>query len=139
MIANEIYLGFDFGFRRVGVAVGQAITATARPLTTLNAQQGVPNWPEVGQLIQQWQPCALIIGLPTTLEGNKQYTTKPAQQFAQQLRDKFALPTHLVDERLTTKEARARTFSRGGYKKLKKTEIDAIAATLILEQWLNER
>lgn len=135
-MSNTVFLGFDFGFKRIGVAVGQSITLSARPLTTLAASQGNPDWQAIQQLITQWQPSALIVGLPKTIDNKKQYTTKPAKQFAQQLRDRFDRPVHLVDERLTTKEARANVFASGGYKKLKKSEIDAHAAAIILEQWL---
>ncbi len=135
-MSNIVYLGFDFGYRRIGVAVGQTITASARPLTTLRANQGCPNWQEVTKLIQQWNPAELIVGLPTTINGKIQYTTEPAKQFAEQLHQIFGLPVHLVDERLTTKEARSNIFEQGGYKQLKKSEVDAYAAALILEQWL---
>lgn len=133
---NEVYLGFDFGYKRIGVAVGQVITQSARPLTTLDAKQGVPDWQMIGKLIKEWFPLALIVGLPTCLDDSEQYTTPAARNFAKQLRTRFALPVHLVDERLTTVEARAQLFAAGGYRKLKNTQIDSIAASLILEQWL---
>lgn len=133
---NLVYLGFDFGYRRIGIAVGQAITSSARPLTTIAANQGQPNWEVVSKLIQQWKPAELVVGLPTTIEGKKQYTTEPAKQFAEQLHQTYGLPVHLVDERLTTKEARSKIYEQGGYKRLKNAEIDAYAAALILEQWL---
>ena len=137
-MSKAVYLGFDFGFRRIGVAVGQAVTLSARPLTTLKANQGQPEWQVVKKLIQEWQPAELVVGLPTTMDGKSQYTTKPAKQFADQLQQISGLPVHLVDERLTTKEARANIFDAGGFKKLNKSEIDAYAAALILEQWLQQ-
>ncbi|WP_367606382.1 Holliday junction resolvase RuvX [Legionella sp. W05-934-2] len=137
-MSNVIYLGFDFGYSRIGVAVGQSITASARPLTTLKANQGQPDWQEITKLIKQWRPAELVVGLPTTIAGKAQYTTDPAKQFAKHLREDYGLPVHLVDERLTTKEARANLFDVGGYKELKKAEIDAHAAALILEQWLRD-
>lgn len=136
---NLVYLGFDFGYSRIGVAVGQAITSSARPLTTLTANQGQPDWSAVTKLIQQWNPAELVVGLPTTIDGKTQYTTEPAKHFAEQLRQAYDLPVHLVDERLTTKEARSKIYEQGGYKRLKKAEVDAYAAALILEQWLLEQ
>lgn len=136
---NVVYLGFDFGYRRIGVAVGQAITASARPLTTLKAEQGQPDWQAVTKLIKQWHPAELVVGLPTTIAGKSQYTTNPAKQFAKRLQQEYGLPVHLVDERLTTKEARTNLFDSGGYKQLKKAEVDAHAAALILEQWLQNQ
>lgn len=133
-----MYLAFDFGYKRIGTAVGQAITKRARPLITLAALSGVPDWKEVKKLINEWQPEALIVGLPTTVDDTALYTTNAAKQFALQLQEQFDLPVHLVDERMTTVEARSQLFARGGYRYLKKTSVDNLAACLILEQWMNE-
>lgn len=133
---NLVCLGFDFGYKRIGVAVGQSITGTATPLKTVRAQQGIPDWYEIDQLVREWQPKALVVGLPTCIDETELYTTEPAKTFAKSLENHYQLPVHLVDERLTTIEARERLFAQGGYRKLKKTEIDCIAACIILEQWL---
>ncbi len=132
-----IYLGFDFGFKRIGVAVGQTLTGTASPLSTLDAKLGVPNWAEVEKLLNQWSPLALVVGLPTCIDDTEQYTTAASKGFARQLRRRFSLPVHRVDERLTTVEARAYLFAEGGYRNIKNSEIDSIAACIILEQWLH--
>lgn len=133
---SPVYLGFDFGFKRIGVAVGQLLTCSASPLATLNAQMGVPDWNSIAKLITQWVPQALIVGLPTCINGNKLYTTSAARRFAKELHQRFVLPVHLVDERLTTVAAREQLFAQGGYRKIKKSEVDSIAACVILEQWL---
>lgn len=133
-----IYLGFDFGYRRIGVAAGQQLTKSASPLATLGAKLGIPDWAIVEKLMNQWRPIAFIVGLPTCIDGSEQYTTAAARQFAHQLHMRFNKPAHLVDERLSTKEARAHLFARGGFKKLKQSEIDSIAACIILEQWLQQ-
>ncbi|KTD47058.1 Holliday junction resolvase [Legionella rubrilucens] len=133
---DGVYLGFDFGYKRIGVAVGQTVTLSARPLPTLAARQGIPDWQLVTRLIEQWQPQALIVGLPTCIDGSEQYTTPLARHFAKQLKKRFSLPVHLVDERLTTVEARSQLFAEGGYRKLKNSQIDSTAACIILEQWL---
>jgi putative Holliday junction resolvase len=132
-----VYLGFDFGYKRIGVAVGQRLTCSARPLATLAAKQGIPDWNVVAKVIAQWCPQALIVGIPTCIDDTELYTTAAARRFAKQLRKQFAIEVHLVDERLSTVEARGHLFEQGGYKKIKKTEIDGIAASIILEQWLN--
>ncbi len=132
------YLGFDFGYKRIGVAVGQSLTGNASPLSTLAAKHGTPEWATIAKLLEQWQPQALIVGIPTCIDGSALYTTKAARFFANQLNKRFALPVHLVDERLSTVEAREQVFAQGGYRKLKNTEIDSIAACIILEQWLHE-
>lgn len=133
---DGVYLGFDFGYKRIGVAVGQGLTASASPLSTLEAKLGVPNWDTVNKLLNQWKPLALIVGLPTCIDDSEQYTTAAARGFARQLRKRFALSVHLVDERLSTVEARARLFAKGGYRKIKNSQVDSIAACIILEQWL---
>lgn len=131
-----VYLGFDFGYKRIGVAIGQQITCSARPLSTLDARLGIPNWALVEKIINEWRPQALIVGLPTCIDDSEQYTTIAARTFARQLKKRFRLPVHLVDERLSTVEARAQLFAEGGYRKIKNTEVDSIAASIILEQWL---
>ena len=131
-----IYLGFDFGYKRIGVAVGQQLTCSASPLMTLDAKLGVPDWAIVQTLINQWRPHALIVGLPTCIDGTEQYTTAASRGFARQLRKRFERPVHLVDERLSTMEARAHLFAEGGFRKIKQSEVDSIAACVILEQWL---
>lgn len=133
---SKVYIGFDFGYKRIGLAVGQRLTCSASPLNTLNATQGIPNWDAVQRIINQWNPDALIVGLPTCIDGSELYTTAAARRFAQQLHKKFALPVHLVDERLSTVEVRDHLFEQGGYRKLKNSEVDSIAACVILEQWL---
>ncbi|HVT63020.1 MAG TPA: Holliday junction resolvase RuvX [Legionellaceae bacterium] len=133
---DGLYLGFDFGYKRIGVAVGQALTKGASPLTTLTAKEGVPNWQELAVLIKKWRPVGLIVGLPTRIDGQAQYTTKAAKNFAQALFERFALPVYLVDERLTTVEARTQLYSKGGYRKIQQTQVDSFAACIILEQWL---
>lgn len=133
-----VYLGFDFGYKRIGVAVGQGITQSARPLSTISAKQGIPDWHLLQGLLKIWRPQALVVGLPTCIDDSEQYTTNAAREFAHQLEDRFSLPVHLVDERLSTVEARAQLFAKGGYRKIKNTEVDGIAACIILEQWLRD-
>jgi putative Holliday junction resolvase len=136
-VSAGVYLGFDFGYKRIGVAVGQLVTCSAKPLKMIPAKEGIPDWQSVAKLIAQWLPQALIVGLPTCIDGKEQYTTVAAREFAAQLADRFKLPVHLVDERLTTVEARAEMFAQGGYRKIKSASIDSVAACIILEQWLN--
>ena len=135
---SGVYLGFDVGYKRIGVAVGQTVTRSAKPLNIIPAKEGIPDWQLVARIIDQWRPKALIVGLPTCIDGKEQYTTVAAKNFSIQLAERFALPVHLVDERLTTVEARAEMFAQGGYRKIKNSPIDSIAACIILEQWLND-
>jgi putative Holliday junction resolvase len=133
---DGVFIGFDFGYKRIGVAVGQRLTGSASPLATLDAKLGVPNWDVIQKLLNQWRPLALVVGLPTCIDDTEQYTTAASRGFARQLRKRFALPVHFVDERLSTVEARSHLFAKGGYRKIKNSEVDSIAACVILEQWL---
>lgn len=133
--AHEILLGFDFGMKRIGVAVGQTVTKTARPLTVIQAAQGIPQWDALSKLIKTWQPDALVVGIPLNMDGTEQAVTLAARAFADALRERYKLPVYGIDERLTTREAREQLFSQGGYKALQKTQIDSVAAQLILQTW----
>ncbi|MCA0403315.1 MAG: Holliday junction resolvase RuvX [Proteobacteria bacterium] len=133
---SGVFIGFDFGYRRIGVAVGQQITQSARPLETILAKEGIPDWSLIQKIIKEWRPKALVVGLPTKIDDTEQYTTEAARQFAGSLETHFNLPVYLVDERLTTVEARARIFESGGFRKLKQSQVDSFAASVILEQWL---
>ena len=128
-------IAFDFGLSRIGVAVGQAITKTASPLETLQANDGKPDWNKVEALFKQWQPKKVIVGEPFNMDGTDQEITKRARKFANQIHGRFGLPVEMADERLTSAAAREEMFESGGYKKLKNSQIDSIAAALILESW----
>lgn len=128
-------IAFDFGLARIGVAVGQSITQTANPLETLKAKDGVPNWDFVESLIKQWQPSKVVVGEPFNMDGTDQEITKRARKFANQIHGRFGVQVELLDERLTSAAAREELFEFGGYQKLKKSQIDSIAAALILESW----
>ena len=129
-------LGFDYGSRYIGVAVGHTSPAMAQPLTSLTAQKGEPPWKEIDALLKTWSPNALIVGIPLNMDGSEQAITHSARFFLENLQQRFHLPVFAVDERLTTVEARARLFSSGGYKALHKKAIDSVAAQLIIETWL---
>ena len=133
---HTVLLAFDFGLKRIGIAVGQTVTKTARPLVTLNANQGVPQWDALNKLIKTWQPDGLVIGIPLNMDGTEQHLTQLARGFAKQLSERFKLPIYEMDERLSTKDARERLFMQGGYKALQKGQVDSVAAQLILQNWL---
>jgi putative Holliday junction resolvase len=134
----RVLLGFDFGMKRIGTAVGQTVTQTARPLETIKAKQGIPQWDRVDKLIKTWQPDALVVGIPLNMDGTTQPLTLNAEQFADSLRERYQLPVYRIDERLSTKDARERLFREGGYKALQDGQVDSVAAQLILQNWLNQ-
>ena len=131
-------LGFDFGTKHIGVAVGHTSPLMAQPLTSLTAQKGEPPWKEIDSLIKTWSPDALIVGIPLNMDGSEQPITQLTRFFLENLKQRSHLPVFTVDERLTTVEARARLFSSGGYRALQKKAIDSISAQLIVEMWLEE-
>ena len=135
----KILLAFDFGMKRIGVAVGQSVTETARPLITLSAKNGQPDWASVTPLIKKWRPDALIVGIPLNMDGSDQPITQEARSFANSLKKQYNLPVFEMDERLTTKDAREQLFTEGGYKALQSGQVDQVAAQIILQNWFAEK
>lgn len=134
-------LSFDYGTQKIGVAVGQTITGTASPLSILKARDGIPDWNEIGKLIEEWKPNALVVGVPLNMDGSESAMSTRALKFSRRLNGRFNLPCHTIDERLSSREARDISRSnaqQSGRKYNQKEEIDALAAQLILETWLAE-
>lgn len=136
-------LGFDFGKKRIGVAVGQTLTASASPLTTLLVHNEQADWDAIGRLIQRWQPVQLVVGLPVNMDGSEHALAATVRDFAGQLQSRYGLPVHLVDERLSSHEAQRIAAGRGGrsapHSQAAKEAVDRIAAQLILETWLSQQ
>lgn len=135
-IGNRSLMGFDFGTRSIGIATGQEITGTASPLTSLKANDGIPDWSQLEKLLKEWQPDLLVVGLPLNMDGTEQEMTVRARKFGQRLHGRFGFQVEFKDERLTTTDAKARLFEHGGYKALGKSRVDAVSAQLILESWM---
>ncbi len=136
-------LGFDFGLRRIGVAVGQTITRTATPLQTLLCTDGYPNWSIVSRLIAEWCPVALVVGLPLTANGMDSAILTATRGFIRHLEAQYRLPVHTVDEHLSSWEAEAHVAlsgkPRSSHRSPPKGNIDKIAAQVILQTWLAHR
>jgi putative Holliday junction resolvase len=138
----DIILGFDFGTKYIGVAVGQTITRTASPVTTLLALDGIPQWEEIDTLIKRWKPNVLIVGIPLNMDDTVQLMTFRARRFMKRLQAKFKLPTHGVDERLSSWEAKTHdTFSDQKRKRPSFADktLHAKAAAILVEQWMAEQ
>lgn len=138
-----ILLGFDFGLKRIGVAVGQQLTGTANALTTMETKDGKPPWNTIGDLIDEWHPGALVVGVPRHMDGTPHEITAAAQRFARQLEGRFGLTVFRIDERLTSRAAEAALPERAGARRSgqmrDKAEIDKLAAQIILQSWLDSR
>jgi putative Holliday junction resolvase len=128
-MAAELVLAFDYGLRHIGVAVGQSVTGTATPLTTVAARDGRPDWTAIDKLVGEWRPALVIVGLPLNMDESESPMSARARRFARQLGQRTRLPVRLVDERLTSYATRGSEPS----------ESHAHAAALIAETWLNER
>ena len=125
---HKALIGFDFGLKRIGVATANTTTMIATPLTILRAHSGVPDWIAVSRIIDEWTPDLLVIGLPVNMDGSDGELSSRAKKFARRLSARFNKRTVMIDERLTSHEA----------KKIRPDEnIDDLAATFILETWLN--
>lgn len=122
-------LGFDYGERRIGVAVGQSLTRTAEALVTLPVRHGQVDWPAIAQLIDTWRPQQLVVGLPGTEDGQPHANADAIARFARRLHGRFKLPVAFVDERLSSYAASEDPDTR-------RVGLDAVAARLILETWL---
>ena len=131
-------LGFDFGTRSIGVAIGQEITGSAQPLRALKANDGIPNWEEIEKLLQEWQPDRVIVGLPLNMDGTEQPLTARARKFANRIHGRFGVEVKLHDERLSTVEARSGLFEQGGYRALNKGKVDSASAVIILESYFEQ-
>ena len=134
----RILIGFDFGMKRIGIAIGQTVTQMARPLDTIMAKNGIPNWESLNKIIKKWRPDALVVGIPLNMDGTDQPITHQARLFAGKLREHYHVPVYEMDERLTTKDARERLFDQGGYQALQDGQVDRVAAQLILQNWFAE-
>lgn len=138
----QTLLAFDYGTRRIGTAVGQSLTATASPLPAVTARDGTPDWDAIAKLLAEWQPSAIVVGVPYNMDDSRQEMTDRAERFARQLKGRFGLPIHTVDERLSSHEAEdrlraARQEGRRG--RIGKAEIDSAAACVMLETWFNQQ
>ncbi|MCE0494131.1 Holliday junction resolvase RuvX [Vibrio salinus] len=137
---SRTIMAFDFGTKSIGSAIGQEITGTASPLKAFKATDGIPDWTEVEKQITEWKPDLIVVGLPLDLHGKSLETITPkARKFANRLHGRFGIQVELHDERLSTTEARSELFSHGGYKALKKGNIDCQSAVIILESWFESQ
>ena len=131
-------LAFDFGTKSIGVAIGQRITGTARPLTAIKAQDGTPDWKLIEKLLKEWQPDEVVVGLPLNMDGTEQPLTARASNFANKIHGRFGVKIQLHDERLSTVEARSGLFEQGGFRSLTKGNVDSASAVIILESYFEQ-
>ena len=134
-MTNRTIIAFDFGTKSIGAAIGQELTGSARALAAFKAQEGKPDWQKIEKLLNEWQPDLVVVGLPLNMDGTEQLVTEQARKFANRLHGRFGVQIALHDERLSTVEARANLFDRGGFRALDKGSVDSASAVVILESW----
>lgn len=134
-------LGFDFGNKRIGVAIGQDLTRSAHGLRTLHNNSSGPDWPAISDLITQWQPDLLVVGMPHNMDDSPHPLAESARNFGKQLEQRYNLPVVWIDEKLSSLEAEAQLAQSGHSRadKRDKANIDKLAAAIILQTWLNSQ
>lgn len=139
MQTAETILGFDFGEKRIGVAVGNTVTSQARALTTLHVESNAARLGAVEKLVAEWQPASFVIGQPEHADGQPHDVAHLAKKFGNRLTEKFRLPVAYINETLSSVEASSILGARGVKGIAQRTEIDAVAAQVILQSYLDER
>ncbi|MCK0536829.1 Holliday junction resolvase RuvX [Alcanivorax quisquiliarum] len=129
-------LAFDFGTRKIGAASGQSLTGSGTPLPALPCRDGIPDWQQVAALLAEWQPTLLLVGLPLNMDGTDSELAQRARRFAGRLQGRFGKPVQLIDERLSTREARERLGD--GYRGGSDPRVDSMAAVLLIESFFRD-
>lgn len=135
---HQTFLGFDYGEKHIGVAVGSTHSRTAQALTVLHSGKGSPDWHRISALIEEWRPEAMVVGLPFNMDGSASAMTRAARRFGDQLKDRYNLAVHMVDERLSSRIAKGILFEAGVPPKRHKQKLDKLAAQTILQAFLND-
>lgn len=139
MSARRTVLCFDYGLKQIGVAVLQQPTTIISPLAIIRASDGKPDWNAVEALLQEWQAQLLLVGEPLNMDGSSSAMSERARRFARQLEGRFNLPVELVDERLSSHEAKQQVAQHSRKKRnCRQQPVDSIAAQLIMQTWLEQ-
>ena len=134
-------LAFDFGTKKIGVAVGQELTRSTSALPILRSRDERPDWDGISQLVETWQPDALVVGIPLNMDGSDNEMTLKAKRFSNRLQGRYNLPVYLADERLTSREAARDCYdphNKRGKKRKGHMEVDSVAAQIILETFFSQ-
>lgn len=133
------YLAFDYGLKNIGLAYGSELGKNATELAPLKARDGIPDWAEVERLIKEYQPKTVIVGLPLNMDGSDSELSRRATKFSNRLNGRFGVAIELMDERLSSFEAKEEARESGHKGDFGKNPIDSIAARLILQSWFNQQ
>lgn len=130
-------MAFDYGLRNVGVAMGNCALNTSQGIGVIKARDGVPNWDNIASLLKEWQPDLVVVGLPLNMDGTESEMSHRATKFSRQLEGRFGVKVALIDERLSSREAKLQAREAGHRGDYNSDPIDALAAEIILQDWLN--
>ena len=131
----KMIMAFDFGTQKMGMAVGQSMIESANPLALFPMKDGIPNWDELLKIVKQYQPNLFLVGLPLNMDDTESELSARSRKFARRLRHQTNIETFMVDERLTTREARGELEQYQSQGRGKKLAADSIAAALFIESW----
>ncbi len=131
----QLIMAFDFGTQKMGMAVGQSLIESANPLTLFPMKDGIPNWDELLKIVKQYQPNLFLVGLPLNMDDSESELSTRSRKFARRLRHQTNIETLMVDERLTTREARDELGHYQAQGRAKKLSADSVAAALFIESW----
>ena len=134
-----VIVAFDFGLKHIGMAVGQEITNTAQTFYSLKAESGEPNWDELDIIVRDWQPKLFVVGNPINMDGSDSDIKEKSDKFSNLIRQRYNIPVELMDERLSTREARERMKSDSGHFVDTSADTHQISAQIILESWFREK
>ncbi|WP_280539951.1 Holliday junction resolvase RuvX [Chromohalobacter sp. 11-W] len=132
---QRLVVAFDYGTRRIGVAVGNEMLGSATALAPLPARNGIPEWQQIGQLLKEWQPDLLVVGLPLNMDGTESDMSQRARKFGNRLHGRFGKPVEVFDERGSTRAAKRIARDAGHRGNYRDDGVDGIAAQLILESF----
>ena len=139
MSAHETIIAIDFGLRNIGVAVGNTLSLTSRPLTILQARDGVPDWDALSSIFDEWRPDRILVGNPLNMDDSESDMGRQAARFARRIEGRFGLTVTLVDERLSSREAKANALTAGHRGDFTSIPVDDEAAAIILATWLHQQ
>jgi len=131
----QMIMAFDFGTQKMGMAVGQSLIESANPLALFPMKDGIPNWEALLKIVKQYQPTLFLVGLPLNMDDSESELSTRSRKFARRLRHQTNIETLMVDERLTTREARDELDQYQAQGRAKKLAADSIAAALFIESW----
>lgn len=128
-------MAFDFGTRRIGVATGQEMLGSGQPVALIAARDGIPDWQKIEALLQEWRPDLVVVGLPLNMDDTENDMCARARKFGKRLHGRYHVPVEMVDERLTSFQAKGDVLAAGGSRDFGRHGVDDRAAVLILETW----